>query len=174
MVIQVPARVYYALFRLLRLFTLHCTRKRSVLKGEATQQTGRSVALDLAGEVGETYLPGSHVHDHGLRAEFEAGSEPLPEPDDRGLVLYSDDAPVVHALQYRRPAASLRTVKSGEGVPGGVGAGLVLDPLRDRAHLRGAVELADERRRHVHARGHARGGPPVAVVNPSGPGLPRH
>ena len=78
MVIQVPARVYYALSRLLRLFTLHCTRKRSVVKGEATQQTGRSVVLDLAGEVGETYLPGSHAHDHGLRAEFEAGSEPLP------------------------------------------------------------------------------------------------
>ena len=95
MVIQVPACGYYALFRLLRLFTLHCTRKRSVVKGEATQQTGRSVALDLAGEVGETYLPGSLAHDHGLRAEFEAGSEPLPEPDDRGLVLYSDDAPVV-------------------------------------------------------------------------------
>ena len=72
------------------------------------------------------------------------------------------------------PAASLRTVKSGEGVPGGVGAGLVLDPLRNRAHLRGAVELADERRRHVHARGHAGGGPPVTVVDPSSPGLPCH
>ena len=59
MVIQVPARGYYALFRLLRLFTLHCTRKRSVVKGEATQQTRRSVALDLAGEVGETYLLGA-------------------------------------------------------------------------------------------------------------------
>ena len=106
MVIQVPARVYYTLFRLLRLFTLHCTRKRSVVKGEATQQTGRSVALDLAGEVGETYLPGSHVHDHGLRAEFEAGSEPLPEPGDRGLALYSDDAPVVctrFSIVVRRP-----------------------------------------------------------------------
>lgn len=106
MVIQVPARVYYALFRLLRLFTLPCTRKRSVVKGEATQQTGRSVALDLAGEVGGTCLPGSHVHDHGLRAEFEAGSEPLLEPDDRGLVLYSDDAPVVctrFGIVVRRP-----------------------------------------------------------------------
>ena len=93
MVIQIPARVYYALFRLLRLFTLHCTRKRSV-------------ALDLAGEVGETYLPGSHAHNHGLRAEFEAGSEPLPEPGDRGLALYSDDAPVVctrFEIVARRP-----------------------------------------------------------------------
>ena len=46
------------------------------------------------------------MHDHGLRAEFEAGSEPLPEPGDRGLALYSDDAPVVctrFSIVVRRP-----------------------------------------------------------------------
>ena len=40
----VRTRVYYALFTLLRPFTLHCTRKRSVAEGEGAQQTGRGVA----------------------------------------------------------------------------------------------------------------------------------
>ena len=38
MVIQVPARVYYALFRLLRLFILRCTGKGGVAEGEGAQQ----------------------------------------------------------------------------------------------------------------------------------------
>ena len=40
------ARVYYALFTLLRLLTLHCTRKRSVAEGEKAHQTEKGVADD--------------------------------------------------------------------------------------------------------------------------------
>ena len=38
------ARVYYALFTLLRLLTLHCTRRRGAAEGEGAQQTERGVA----------------------------------------------------------------------------------------------------------------------------------
>jgi len=36
------ARVYYALFTLLRLLTLHCTRKRSVAEVERAHQTEKA------------------------------------------------------------------------------------------------------------------------------------
>ena len=41
-------RVRYALLPLLRLFTLHCTRRRSAAEGEGAQQTRRDAADDPA------------------------------------------------------------------------------------------------------------------------------
>ena len=138
MVIQVPARGYYALFRLLRLFTLHCTRKRSVVKGEATQQTGRSVALDLAGEVGETYLPGRHAHDHGLRAEFGAGDpewdwrrrdvSSIPEAAIRELVVNA----LVHS-SYSYGGTAIKVVFYDRAIvvesPGGLVPGVTIEQI---------------------------------------------
>lgn len=55
------ARVYYALLTLLRLLTLHCTRRRGAAEGEGAQQTEKGVADDPARSPADPTLrkPGS-------------------------------------------------------------------------------------------------------------------
>ena len=69
------ARVYYALFTLLRLLTLHCTRKRSVAEGEKAHQTEKGAVddptrspADPGGLPGEKSSPPIGISSSGRRA----------------------------------------------------------------------------------------------------------
>ena len=70
------ARVYYALFTLLRLLTLHCTRKRSVAEGEKAHQTEKGAVDDPTRSPAD---PGDFlVRKAHRRSESVAAADELP------------------------------------------------------------------------------------------------
>ena len=64
----VRARVYCAPFTLLRLLTLHCTRRRGAAEGEGAQQTRRRAADDPARPPADPVRPGASAHETGFVA----------------------------------------------------------------------------------------------------------
>ena len=77
-------RVCYASFRLLRPFTLHCTRKESVVEGEGAQQTERSAAEGETGAAGGEVGAAAGNRMHRIECRFRRSRAPFPPVSAKG------------------------------------------------------------------------------------------